>query len=176
MNCPRCEHILPDNYSAASCPFCGNDFPKGFPIDQTPVRPTAPSATKEWKGSSTFSVDEIKDLSGIISRLRQQSDGVSALLWKGLSAPDQQILTKYQTAEPTSKQAQDAVLQVLNKIVVGPIIFESERFKGVSLRQETIDLMKQNPGGSNLAHLNRLLLEDTYPLELSSNRKWWLAF
>jgi hypothetical protein len=54
MNCPRCEHILQDNYSAASCPFCGNDLPKGFPIEQTWVRPTEPSATKERKWKLSF--------------------------------------------------------------------------------------------------------------------------
>jgi hypothetical protein len=54
---------------------------------------------------TTFSLDEIKNLSGIISRLRQQSDAVSAFLWKGLSAPDQQILTEHQPSQPTSKQA-----------------------------------------------------------------------
>lgn len=54
MNCPRCEHILPDNYSAPYCPNCGNDLPKGFPIEQTGVRPTGPSATKEWKWKLAF--------------------------------------------------------------------------------------------------------------------------
>jgi hypothetical protein len=49
MNCPHCQEILPDNYSAAYCPFCGNDFPKDFPIEQTAVRPPEPKPIKKSK-------------------------------------------------------------------------------------------------------------------------------
>jgi len=49
MNCPHCQHILPDNYSARYCPFCGNDFPKGFPIEPSVVRPTGPRPITKWK-------------------------------------------------------------------------------------------------------------------------------
>jgi hypothetical protein len=38
------------------------------------------------------------------------------------------------------------------------------------LRPETTDLIKQSPTAPALAHLNRLLLEDAYPLELSRNQ------
>jgi len=39
------------------------------------------------------------------------------------------------------------------------------------LRPETAELIKQSPTGLNLVHLNRLLLEDAYPLELSRNQR-----
>jgi hypothetical protein len=120
-------------------------------------------------GSPAFSVEEIKDLSGIINQLRHQSNEVSALLWKGLSTAEQDILTTWQPSEPNPKPAQDIILQALNKMVAGPGIFEKERFKGIPLRSETTDLIKQNPTGPNLARLNRLLLEDAYPLDLKED-------
>jgi hypothetical protein len=49
MNCPHCQQILPDNYSAAYCPFCGDDFPGDFPIEQTPVRAQESKPRKKWK-------------------------------------------------------------------------------------------------------------------------------
>jgi len=40
MNCPHCQQVLPANYPAAYCPYCGDDFPKDFPIEQTAFRPS----------------------------------------------------------------------------------------------------------------------------------------
>jgi thioredoxin-dependent peroxiredoxin len=121
--------------------------------------------------SSTFAVDEIKDLSGLINRLRSQSDLASAFLWKGFSASDQSILRSYEPSAPNSAPAQAVVIQELQKIIGGPSIFKVKRFKGVSLRPETTALIKQSPTGSKLVRLNRLLLEDAYPLELTRNQK-----
>jgi thioredoxin-dependent peroxiredoxin len=121
--------------------------------------------------SSTFLVDEIKDLPGLIKRWKAKSDPASALLWKSLSKPEQSLLKSYQPSEPSSKEAQEIVVQALNKAIGGPCISKDKKLKGVSVRPETIDLMKQNPKGRNLALLNRLLLEDAYPEELSRNQR-----
>jgi len=133
-----------------------------------------PEEVKRLKGLVaflTFSLDEIKDLSGIVNRLRQQSDPVSAFLWRRFSTSDRVMMTNYQPSELSSKHAQDVVLQALNTQIWEPSIFEKARFKGVLLRPETTDLRKQSPIGSSLARLNRLLLEDAYPVELSRNPK-----
>src|ERR1700678_3716582 len=106
--------------------------------------------------SSTFSVDEIKDLAGLINRWQGQSDPASVFLWKSLSNSEKSLLRSYQPSGPSSQQAQDVVVQALQKIIGGPCLYKEKRFKGVSLRPETTDLMKQNPTGSNLVRLNRL--------------------
>ena len=124
-----------------------------------------------WKGSSIFSANEIKNLTAIIERWRKQSDPVSDFLWQSMSnsKPEQLLLTNYQPPGSSASQARDVVLHCLNNIIGGPCIYEVERFKGIGLRPQTINLKQQLPTGSNLAHLNRLLLEDTYQLELSSD-------
>jgi hypothetical protein len=123
------------------------------------------------KESSTFSADEIKDLSGIINQLRQQSDSVSAFLWRGLTPSDQKILTDYQPSEQILTKAERVILKALNKTILGPGIFTNKAFQNVPLRTETTNLAKQNPTGFNLTRLNRMLLEDAYPLDLSRNEK-----
>jgi thioredoxin-dependent peroxiredoxin len=122
-------------------------------------------------GSSTFAVDEIKDLSGLINRWRGRADPLSAYLWKSLSKPDQTLLASYQPSAPNSEQAQEIMARTIQKIIGGPGIYKVKRFKGVSLRTETIDLIKQKPTGPALAYFNRLLLEDAYPSELSRRQK-----
>lgn len=109
------------------------------------------------------------DLPAIIDQWRGPSNAVSAFLWQSLSKQDQTVLTNYQPSALSSNQAQAVVVQALNKIIWGPSIYESKRFQGISLRPETTDLTKEVPTGPSTARLNRLLLEDAYPLELSKS-------
>jgi len=118
-------------------------------------------------GSSKFSFDDIKDLPALIKRWKAKSDPVSALLWKSLSTADQSLLSSYQPSAPGSPPAQEVVVQALNKAIGGPCLYKEKKLKGLSARPATIELMNQKPTGPSLALLNRLLLEDTYPLELS---------
>jgi hypothetical protein len=118
-------------------------------------------------GSATFSVDEIKDLSGFINRLRRQWDGVSAFLWRRLSEPEQTLLLKYQPQAPNTNQCRNVVARLLNKTVADRSIYEEVRFNGVLLGHNVTELLKRNPTGPELADLNRCLLECAYPAELS---------
>jgi peroxiredoxin len=120
--------------------------------------------------SPAFSVDEIKDLPGLINRWKKGSDPASALLWKSLSKSEQTWLKGYDASGPSLQPAQEVVVHALDKMVDGPSIYKEKRWKGVSLRPGTAELAKQNPQGRELALLNRLLLEDVYPMELSRSQ------
>jgi peroxiredoxin Q/BCP len=116
---------------------------------------------------TTFSADDIKDLSELIKRWKAKSDPASILLWKSLSKSEQTLLSSYEPSAPNSQQVKEIVVQALNKAIDGPRIYKEKRLKGASWRPATLELMKQSPKGRDLALLNRLLLEDTYPLALS---------
>jgi len=115
--------------------------------------------------STTFSVFQIQNLTRFLSELKSHSDKVSAFLWQESSRADKMLLTNYQPSPQISRQSED-VVQVLNKIIDGPCIYENVRFQGILLRPETSSLLKEQPKGAKLAHLNRLLLEDAFPAEL----------
>jgi hypothetical protein len=59
--------------------------------------------------------------------------------------------------------------QDLNAVIAGPPIYEESLFQDVELRPETQALLATNPESENLAHVNRLLLEDAYPKALSKH-------
>jgi peroxiredoxin Q/BCP len=118
----------------------------------------------------TFSADEIRDLPGLITRMRERSDPASTFLWNSLPKPEQSLLASYRLAGPGSKQAQEIVVHAFTKIICGPCIYKAKRFKGVSLRAETAGLLMKIPTGPGLVRLNRLLLEDIFPLQLSRNQ------
>jgi hypothetical protein len=54
----------------------------------------------------------------------------------------------------------------MNTIIRGKSIFDKERFAGVTFRAQTKELLGETPRGDDLARLNRLLMEDAYPLAL----------
>ena len=118
-------------------------------------------------GTTTFSQGEVQSLSGFALKLKRHSDKVSAFLWQTLSNETQVSLTNTPTSAKEAFQVRDVVLEVLNKAVRGSCIYETNRFKGISLRSETINLLSQSPTGDKLVHLNRLLLQDAYPVELA---------
>ena len=123
-------------------------------------------ALRAFRGSSLFSMDQIKDLPKFVNKLKSQSDRVSAFLWQKLARPEQAALTNDQPSASSSNQVKDVVVQFLNRIIQGPSIYEQKRFKGVRFYESSRLLKQPSPTGLNLAHFNRYLLEDAYQQEL----------
>lgn len=130
---------------------------------------TALDIAREDIFTATISADEIKDFLMLVTELREQFDAVSAFLWNRLSDPEQLMLRNYQPSAPDLDQMQAIVVKALNNIIGGKSIYDDLRFQDIPLRPETVDLLKRDPSGPDLVLLNRLLLEDAYPLELSRN-------
>src|SRR4029453_19087372 len=79
------------------------------------------------------------------------------------------------SATSTPKKQKLALVQALDNILKGVLIYETVRFAGVALSPETLALRSQNPKGTDLIRLNRLLLEDAYPLEIAKSQEQALA-
>lgn len=118
--------------------------------------------------SSEISPGDIKDLPTLVGKLRRQLDPVSAFLWQRLSSQDQQTLHDYKPSAPGSNQVLSVVVNLLNGAIGEDSLWDPERFNGIKLQRETIKLIEEIPAGSR-SRLNRLLLEDAYPAELSRN-------
>jgi hypothetical protein len=126
-------------------------------------------------GSSPLLIDSLKDLPGFIARLRQQSDPICALLWKGLSNDEQVLMLNYQPTARAAKQVEGVAVDALNRMVRVLPLYSAERFKGISLGADTkaligelrIGFTHEYPPGAELARFNRLLLADAFPGELA---------
>ncbi len=122
--------------------------------------------------SDMFSAEDIVDFPRLIDRLRSRSDPVSTFVWGQLSKEDQLELINYQPSAPASKTSRTIVVNILNKLVGGTSIYTRERFHGIALRQQTVNLtVYDSHSGGAQSHLNRMLLEDAFPAELSRNIK-----
>ena len=127
-------------------------------------------------GYPLFTWDDIKNSSNFVSRLKLHPDLVSGFLFQKMLNYQGGVLTNWEWFGETKYEGQNAVYSALNEVIRGPSIYESKRFHDIPLRSETIKLMQNNPTGTNLTILNRMLIEDAYPLELSSNHKVWNGF
>ena len=129
--------------------------------------PAALTRGFQQRGSSLFSVGDFIDLPAFVAKLRTQ-DPISKCLWNQFSASTQGVLT---SATSTPEEQKLALVQALDNILKGVLIYETVRFAGVALSPETLALRSQNPRGKDLIRLNRLLLEDAYPLEIAKSQQ-----
>lgn len=124
-------------------------------------------------GSSSLSAGDVINPQSLSSKLTQGADPVSSYLWSQLSPFTQQALKGHQ--QPTADPAPlgKALTAELDDIIGSRPIYDSARFKNVELRPETRRLLAANPTGDRLRRLNRLLLEDAYPGEISRTDLYW---
>ena len=118
----------------------------------------------------TFSMGDLADLPSLVGKLNPPERPVDKWLVKQLSVETNAALKAYQAAGSDRARLQTAILKDLNTLPGGTSIHDDPRLEGVDMRPETQGLVQQNPQGTDLLRLNRLLLEDAYPKEFSRNR------
>ncbi len=141
---------------------------------------------------TTFTAGSFKDAPALIAKLEQRVDPVSAFLSDRLAPETRQLLPAASGSPENLKRLQSLLAQDFNAITAGGTIYEEERFSKVtSRRPETVKLLaKISKGGESkggevktektkaeeLVKLNRLLLEDAYPREISIYVSWRSVF
>jgi len=95
------------------------------------------------------------------------NDPIGEYLIKGLSPEMKIILECYYHGEVWAEIPPE-LLKYLNTVIGGPLLFDKQRFKKTKLRRLTQLLLNIKPVGSELAWLNRLLLEDVFPDSFSA--------
>lgn len=116
----------------------------------------------------------LRNPAGLAGRLATATNEPVKFVWEQVSPASRQVLTN-QTL--SNRELKAALRTHLNQIInSGRSIYESNRFQGVNLSVETRQLIRElhpppgtaalGPGGTvEIARLNRLLLDDTFPNE-----------
>lgn len=120
-------------------------------------------------GASVFSSEDIKSPHGFYTKLKQPSDAVSVYLNEQLSEVSRKELASYKGQSSDPQALNNALVEDFNKIMMGRAIYDAKRFADVKLQPATQQLLQSKPQGQDLVRLNRLLLEDAYPLEIEKN-------
>ncbi len=116
--------------------------------------------------SPFLSVGDLKDPIGLAVRLHGRHDPISSFVWDHLSAATQSAANVSSNAIPSAVLL-NGLVNDLNPLIAGPSIYAPDRFDLASLTAETQTLIAKNASGADLLRLNRLLLEQAYPIALA---------
>jgi len=81
------------------------------------------------------------------------------------------ILDQYDGSIPVPHPVIAATVECLNRVILGPFLYEGRRFEGVNLSPHTIRLMEDSRKSKYVSPLNRLLLDEVFREELEPMRK-----
>ena len=116
--------------------------------------------------SLLFKPDDIKNVEGLIIKLRDAKDPLSQYLRDQFTPDLQRQIDAYNQFDYSAKALKTALANALNNIIQNRDIFDEKRFARVMLSDETKQLIRQGAQGGNRVKLNRILLEEAYPDEL----------
>jgi hypothetical protein len=121
-----------------------------------------------------LSAEDFTDLAGFAKKVSSKADAVSSFLNDQFDDAGKKAADGYVPTAANVKTLNSALTKNLGRIIMGPSIYDETRFKAVSLRAETKQLLEKSPTGMELSRLNRLLLEDAYPQEIakSASASW----
>ncbi len=119
-----------------------------------------------------FGVIDLQDAKGFASKLRAGDDGVSFYLRSRLSAETRRLLDQHKGHRMPSAALQRGIIDELNAIVTGGVnIYGAAPFDDAKLNSQTKTLIAADPGGRDLARLNLSLIQDSYPDDITRNRR-----
>lgn len=125
-------------------------------------------------GSPNFALGDvntiasISDVSGLAAKLNTPTNAVAVYV-KGHLSPDTVSALAAGGASGNPVFEADLVRD-FNKIIADPSLYDASRFAGIALRTETEDLLKKsNRTDYDTQALNRFLLEEAFPGEISRN-------
>ena len=116
--------------------------------------------------ATTLPSSDILNPAAFARKLTTGSDAVSVYLRERLSDSVKADLAGYSASNANARAVISALARNINEVLAGPSIYGGARFQGVALRPETRRLLNRNPTGLELAHLNKMLLEDAYAAEV----------
>ncbi len=121
------------------------------------------------ENQSLFHLKDLKDPGSLAVKLQDTRAVISQHIAAQLSAETRQLVDKYDGISNPSAELQKALLDDLNRLLqVGPL-YDADSFTDIELSEPTKELLTQNPkSGETLIRLNRRLLADAYPYELTS--------
>ncbi|OGD32791.1 MAG: hypothetical protein A2V45_15635 [Candidatus Aminicenantes bacterium RBG_19FT_COMBO_58_17] len=116
---------------------------------------------------AAFSVEDISNLAQLSHLLMKPRGAVADFIKAGLSERTLQALSRFAANGLGPEALEEALAGDFERIINRTSIYDESRFSGVKLRPETRECLAKPAAGESPARLNRLLLEDAFPLEIA---------
>ena len=114
-----------------------------------------------------FAEDDLIDLPSLAQQLKQSDRKFDRWVAENLSDTTKDALNAYVKDHTDVGNLQNVLLEDFNNLIRRSSIYEESIFESVDLREETKDRLILNALDSNSELLNRMLIEDAYPLDLA---------
>jgi hypothetical protein len=137
--------------------------PKGSPHYQ----PHRSALERHRDMASPFTEEDLIDLPSFVAKVRVGGP-LARYLFSQFSPDTRALFSSY--GGGADNELTRKLVKELNAVVCGPLVYTSERFGTIELSPETREPLARVPEGDDLKHLNWLLLQDAYPLELTQRK------
>jgi type VI secretion system protein ImpF len=114
---------------------------------------------------------DLKHLPQLAKKLQSGSDPLARYIRNQAYPEDLTTLAQYDGATPVPHSVVAAVVDILNRVILGPFLYERQRFGSIRLSPETVKLMEDSRKSKNASSFNRMLLDEAYAEELEKMRK-----
>ena len=113
------------------------------------------------------------DVPGLVNKLHSGKDPLSQYLRSRLSKEMRAKIDNNDGSKLSLQVLGQLLTEDLNRWVKGPSLYKSDRFAGITLCPETnLLLLKKRPQAASVLRLNRLLLENAYPAEITRSQNF----
>lgn len=113
--------------------------------------------------------NDLKDQAGLMRRLQDPRDPLSRHLRDRFSGEMQQMLVEQHGSGSPPEEHLGALVDELNRLLEGESLYDEQRFEHVTLTKSIRRLVGQDLEGHSRTRLNRLLLEQAYPQQLTKS-------
>jgi phage tail-like protein len=146
--------------------WCGGGTGEGIDPEQS-LQKCLPDRTIHRPNEYLLGSGDLRDIGRLADRLRRPRDPAAHAVHDRLPEEVQKALADWLPGLPVSAALEAAVLETLNRLVMGSSLGEEAAFSPGDLSNAARTLLAQrNLDDASIARLNRLLLEESFPLEL----------
>jgi len=115
-----------------------------------------------------FRRSHLKDAAGLLRKLGDKANPLFVYLARRFSLEAPRLVDEARGSDGPSEALQQALMIGLNGMLTGGPLYNAAAFGDLALRDSTRAMLKQNLRGEALIRLNRLLLEDAFPGEITT--------
>jgi len=114
---------------------------------------------------------DLKDPAKLIAKLQVPQGTLCRYLHAQFLSVERELLDRTDTTLQIANEALVAVTEGLNRVIRGPLFYDRKRFEEVKLSSDTVRLMEGGRKTTQVAVLNRYLLDEIFTNELHKMRK-----
>lgn len=122
---------------------------------------------ENYTESPFLSARHISDARSLVRKLKDSADPVSAAIRPRMEQKTLEMLSAWDGASQPGDEIIGALVNDLNALIKSPGLFDTKVIEGLKLRARTRRAVELGAAGEQSAQVNRWLLEDAYPDEIT---------